>query len=102
MTYDHELTLIGQGAYEEDEIGNQIPTETQTALLCSLRSIGRNEFYNAAVAGLRPELTFIIHSYEYSGEQVLLFEGQRYRVIRTYATGIEELELVCERVAADG
>lgn len=101
MTYDHELTLIGQ-TYTEDEIGNQIPVETETVVLCGLKSVGRTEFYNAAATGLKPELIFVIHGYEYKGEQIVKFEGTRYRVIRTYATDFEEVELTCEKVAADG
>ena len=101
MTYDHELTLIRQ-EYQEDEIGNRIPVETRTTILCVLKSVGRSEFYNAAVTGLRPEIVFVIHGYEYNGEQYVEFEGVRYRVIRTYSEDFEEMELVCERVAADG
>ena len=101
MTYDHELTLISQ-TVKEDEIGNQIPVETETVVLCGLKSVGRNEFYSAAVTGLKPELVFVIHGYEYNGEQEVKFEGNRYRVIRTYLTDFEEVELTCERVAADG
>jgi len=101
VTYDHELTLISQ-TITEDEIGNQVPVETETVILCGLKSIGRSEFYNAAVTGLRPELIFVVHGYEYNGEKLVKFGGIRYRVIRTYATGFEEIELTCERVAADG
>ena len=101
MTYDHELTLISQ-TITEDEIGNQIPVETETVVLCGLKSVGRNEFYSAAVTGLKPELVFVIHGYEYNGEQEVKFEGNRYRVIRTYLTDFEEVELTCERVTADG
>lgn len=101
MTYDHELVLIGQ-TYTEDEIGNQIPVETRTPILCMLKSVGRTEFYNAAATGLRPELVFVIHGYEYNGEQYVEFEGVRYRVIRTYQVDFEEMELVCERVIGDG
>ncbi|MEV2910162.1 phage head-tail adapter protein [Paenibacillus larvae] len=101
MTYDNELTLISQG-YEKDEIGNQIPVESKTEILCGLKSVGRSEFYNAAAAGLRPELIFEVHGYEYGGEQLVKFEGAHYRVIRTYAVDFERLELTCERVAADG
>jgi SPP1 family predicted phage head-tail adaptor len=100
MTYDHELTLITQ-IMIEDEIGNQIPVETKTIILCGLKSVGRTEFYNAALTGLKPELVFVVHGYEYNGEQVVEFEGAKYRVIRTYATGFEEIELACERVGAD-
>lgn len=99
MTYDYELALIGQG-FDEDEIGNQIPVETKTPILCGLKSVARSEFYNAAANGLRPELVFVVHNYEYSGEQFVEYEGNRYKVIRTYAVNFEELELTCERVAA--
>ncbi|MFN0222114.1 phage head closure protein [Paenibacillus sp. KR2-11] len=102
MSYDHELGLIGQ-QITEDEIGNQVPTDKEPVIiLCRLKSVGRSEFYNAAAAGMRPELVFIIHLFEYSGERKVEFEGVRYNVLRTYAAGSEELELMCERVAADG
>lgn len=101
MTYDHELILIRQTIIE-DEIGNQIPTEEEISILCGLRSIGRSEFYNAAAAGLRPELVFVVHGYEYNGERLVKFNEQKYRILRTYATGFEEVELTVERVAANG
>lgn len=101
MTYDYELILVQQ-TFTEDEIGNQIPVETQTPILCGLKSVARSEFYNAAATGLRPELIFVVHGYEYNGEKKVIFEGVRYNVIRTYAVDFEEMELTCEKVAADG
>jgi len=101
VTYDHELTLIGE-TIEEDEIGNQRPVETRTTILCSVKSAGRNDFYSGAAAGLRPEYVFTIHAYEYGGERIVEFEGKRYSVIRTYQTGIEEIELTAGRVAGSG
>ena len=101
VTYDHELILISQ-TITEDEIGNQIQVETETAILCGKKSVGRNEFYNAAVTGLKPEIILVVHGYEYNGEQVVKFEGVRYRVIRTYANDFEEMELTCEKVTTDG
>ena len=101
MTYDSELTLI-KLEFIEDEIGNQTPIETRKTVLCNVKSVGRNEFYSAATAGLRPSIVFVMHGYEYNGEQQVEFEGVRYKVIRTYSTNFEEVELTCERVAADG
>lgn len=98
--YNHELILLS-GGFTEDDLGNQIPAEVRRSVLCKLESIGRNEFYSAAAANLRPEVTFVIHQYEYEGESKVEFNGQQYSVIRTYATGIEEIELTCERVGAD-
>lgn len=103
MTYDHELILITPSQIVEDDIGNQIPSDPiETTILCGLKSVGRSEFYNAAVAGLRPELVFVVHAYEYDGQRSIKFEGIEYRVIRTYSVSFEEMELTCERVAADG
>ncbi|MDH6670170.1 SPP1 family predicted phage head-tail adaptor [Paenibacillus sp. LBL] len=103
MSYDHELILITPGGIIEDDIGNQIPIDpARTPVYCELRSVGRNEFYNAAVTGLRPEFIFVIHGYEYNGEQTVEFEGGQYRVLRTYSNNFEEIELTVERVAADG
>jgi hypothetical protein len=101
MAYDHELALISQ-TWDEDDIGNQVSTESETVILCGLKSVGRSEFYNAAVSGLRPELVFIVHGYEYSGQKVVEFEGVRYNVIRTYAVSFEEMEITVERVAGGG
>ena len=54
---------------------------------------------------------FVVHEFEYSGEREVEFEGERYKVIRAYRGGMtrqgsklafDEMELTCERVAADG
>lgn len=97
MTYDHELILIEQ-IYAEDEIGNQIAINSETTVLCRLKSVARNEFYNAAVVDMKPEAVFIVHGYEYNNEKRVRFDGTEYTVIRTYAVDFEEIELVCEKV----
>ena len=65
-------------------------------VFCAIRSIGHSEFYEAYATDLRPELKFVLADYfEYSGETLLEYDGEIYRVIRTYRTG-QELELtVC-------
>ena len=109
MTYDHELTLIKHeypldeyGNPQTDENGNQIVIATETVVLCGLKSVSRNEFYSAAVNDLKPEHVFVVHGYEYDGQKIVEFEGIRYRTIRTYAVDFEEIELICEKVGADG
>lgn len=110
MMYDHELSLVSV-TWEENDIGVQIPVETKTTILCGLKSVARNEFYSAAVAGLKPEMVFVVHECEYSGEREVEFEGNKYRVLRTYRGGMakqgtklgfDEMELTCEKVINDG
>ncbi len=38
---------------------------------------------------------FTIHPYEYSRENYLKFEGNKYKIIRTYQRNYEELEVIC-------
>ncbi|CDV96355.1 gp16_SPP1: putative phage head-tail adaptor [Desulfitobacterium hafniense] len=101
MTYDYEVTLISQ-SYGEDEIGNQIPIEVETDILCGKKSVVRTEFYKAAAEGLRPEIALVIHPYEYSGQKKVRFEDAEYKVIRAYEVNMEEMELTCEKVIGNG
>jgi len=94
--YNHELTLISEETVY-DEYGIPKKETKKTNVLCKVQSVGRNEFYGAATTGLKPEVVFIIHDYEYNGEKEVEFEGKKYRVIRTYSTDFEEIELTCER-----
>ena len=100
MTYDHELILIGH-IYEEDEWGNQVAVETRTPIFCQLKSVSRQEFYAAAQSGLKPEIVFVVHAYEYNGERKVEFDGKKYSVVRTYRADFEEMELVCEEVISN-
>lgn len=97
MTYDYELTLVKQ-SYRLDDLMNQIPEKVETVVYCGLKSITRTEYYNAASQGIKPEIVFVIHKFEYNGEKEILFEGKKYKAIRTYSTNFEEIELTCERV----
>lgn len=103
MTYDDGITLITKTYAKDSKISQQIPTgEQRVDILCGVKSIGRNEFYNAAVAGFKPTVIFIVHNYEYEGQKTVEYKGQKYNVIKTYATGFEELELTCERNVTNG
>lgn len=97
----YELTL-NKKSYAKDSIGNQIPITTPIVIFCDKKSIGRTEFYNSAVSGLKPEIIFLVHSWEYDGETEVVFEGVKYKVIRTYSNDSEKTELTCEKVIGNG
>ena len=88
----------------DDDIGNQVETETTNEVWAEETGIRQSEFYNAAVAGLRPEKTFIIWANEYTGQVKVECNSVKYKVIRTYINPAksEMVELICERVIADG
>lgn len=102
MMYDNEVTLIGVAAAEPDDSGQVIETPVETKVLCKEKSIGHREFYAAAANGIRLERTLVIHRFEYDGQTMVRYNGQDLKVVRAYATGIEEIELICERVSSNG
>lgn len=72
------------------------PTEKQR--LCVVRSVGMNEFYKAAEAGLAPTVCFILADFaDYAGERLLRWGDRRYQIVRTYVDGTR-VELYAEEV----
>ena len=70
-------------------------------VFCNVRSIGMKEFYQANATDFHPEAKFILADYlDYNGEPMAIHDGQLYRIIRTYRTGIE-LELTAEKAPAE-
>lgn len=99
----HKIKLLSF-TYISDAIGNQIPQESAAEVWAEEVSIRQSEFYSAAVAGLRPEKTFIVWANEYRGQTKIEADGIRYKLIRTYTSPAksEMIELVCEREVACG
>lgn len=89
------LILIAQ-AITVDEYGNEVATETERQIYCEVYSISQTEFYAAANTELNPEYRFDIFFGDYQGEDVCLFNGNRYAIYRTFRNG-DTLELYVER-----
>lgn len=101
----NELAVLIKRSYAKDADGKLLlddsgkvkVSESTREVFCSERSIGQKEFYQAHGTDFRPELKLILPDYlEYEGEKLVDYNGQRYRVLRTYRTGYE-LELTLER-----
>lgn len=104
MTFDYELKLFTV-THTENDMGDSITAETEVTILCDVRSVNRSEHYAAASNGMKPEITFIVNQYEYTGQSVVEYDGKRYKVIRDFrkkgSTDIadfETIELICEGV----
>lgn len=103
---DDVIKLVAFGNESYDAYGNPIPVKTAREVFCKVRSVTRNEFYQAAQTDLHPEFVFILTHYkDYYGETEIRYDawgaGEKvYQVLRTYhnpETG--ELELIVgERV----
>lgn len=90
------LTLIQQ-TREADKYGDPVVRETSREVFARMASVSQREFYQAHAVGFQPELRFVLADYlDYENEPVVIFEGVRYRVLRTYRSGYS-LELTCTR-----
>ena len=93
----NEILKLIQRAVGTDEYGDPSFQETSREVFARLGSIGQSEFYQAQAVGLKPELKFVLADYlEYNDEPLVEYNGQRYRVLRTYRKG-QELELTVYR-----
>lgn len=92
------LTLVSRTLAED---GYTVTSEAKREVFCRLASIGQTEFYQAQATDLRPELKFILSDYlDYGGEYLCIFDGEWYRVIRTYRVG-QELEIVVQKASPE-
>jgi len=87
-------TLIGK-TYTLDSIGNSIATETSTTIFVDEKSITRQEWSEAGRQGLNPAVLLVTPSINYSGQDTVEYNSQRYAVYRTYEVG-EDVELYLE------
>lgn len=86
--------------FTTDGYGNQLENVSERQVFCRVRSISRNEFYQAAQTDLHPEYVFILSHYrDYEGETELKYTDwtgmeRRLNILRTYRMESDELEIV--------
>ena len=97
MAWEHDVTLISRKQVDEDELLQPIFEEQKEEIACNKRSLTRSEFYAAAQADMKPTMILEVHSFEYDKQDYLDFEGERYKVIKTFEKSPEIIELTCEK-----
>lgn len=78
------------------------PEEISRKVYCTVRSIGMQEKYQAMNIGLNPEVKAVLaHDFEYQGEDLCELKGKRYRILRTYVTETNGIELTLQKDVAN-
>ena len=83
------ITYAISGGYETE-------TSTDSTVWAGRRSATRNEFYQASQAGYKADVIFTIYSFEYGGEEQVVFNNVVYDIVRTYQKTPDILELTCQ------
>lgn len=95
-TFPEKVTLISK-SYEVNEIGDTVSINTERVSFAEIISPYMWEAYEARARGLKAEFVAVLPSWDddYHGEDELLYNGGRYRVIRAYKAP----DLTCELTA---
>lgn len=92
--YNDVITLLTI-AEAPNAIGDIVETITEKDVFAQVRSIGMKESYEALAVGLKPEMSFLIADYyDYDNQEFIEYNSVRYKVLRTYRKGSNELEIV--------
>ena len=79
-----------------NDVGDMIETPERSMRFAKIKSIGQAEFYQAQAQGLKPEIKFVLPDYlDYDNQEELIYNNFRYKVLRTFRTESNELEIVC-------
>lgn len=100
MAYRDDVITLVTKTYTVTDYGDVTATESTRDVFADIRSVGMREKYEALQAGLDPEFVFVLTDFEeYEGEDEIEYNGERYRVIRTYRNG-QTLEITVTRDAS--
>lgn len=95
MRFNSTIDLL-KIIHTQDDVGNDVETIEKRKTLAEKKSVKQSEFYQAATAGLKPEIVFVLWSQEYKWENKLEYDGKIYSIIRVYEKQDKIIELVCE------
>lgn len=84
-------------SWAEDTYGVLQPTETTKTVFCDVESVTGSEIAEFGRNGINPELRFTMFRYDYNGERIVEYNGDRYSVYRTYFARNDTIELYVER-----
>ncbi|WP_278475745.1 hypothetical protein [Turicibacter sanguinis] len=96
------ICVLGRVIEKSNSIGDLIEViEYDNEIFCDEKSIKSSEFYQAQSVGMKPELTLEIMLADYNKEKYVKYDDgfgeEEYKVLRTYKTSTEKIELTLVR-----
>lgn len=99
MNYNEVITLLKVTKTTSDT-GDIVEVIERNEIFAKYNSVGMKETYTALSLGLKPEISFTIADYyDYDGQDSLEYNGERWRILRTYRKATNELEIVVTKYA---
>lgn len=92
MNQIKQIKLISK-EYTLNAIGVPVAREIPKTVFASMYSVSQVEFYRAGQEGLKPQAVYAVRFPEYSGEDEIEADGERFTVYRTYIRVDGRIEL---------
>lgn len=95
---DDYVFLIAENAAEQDSEGNwQAAASSRRKVFAKVGSPTRSEFFGALQAGYETAIVAEVSAWDYAGEAIIEYQGDRYAVRKSYRKSVDIIELSCER-----
>lgn len=93
-----DICYLGRKDIVTDEVGDAAGAILyDKEVYCNEKSIKASEFYQAQALGMKPEVNLELMIADYNKETHVKYEGEEYRVLRTFKTSKERIELTLIR-----
>jgi len=93
-----DVAVLIKEDHKQNALGEWEPSEFCREVYVTVGSVTRTEYFKAAEAGLSPDAVLITSCYDYEGEKLLQWRGERYGIYRSYTRPDgETVELYIER-----
>lgn len=94
---DDVIKLISS-TKSKNEYGVWEETYSENQVLCQVKSITRQEFFEGGRVGLNPSFVFTVFAGDYSEESICQYKDKQYSIYRTYIVpDTDYIELYVER-----
>ena len=93
----HTPIYLVEQTFTEDDAGIVNETTSEHMVFADVTSVSLSEWTEGARNGLNPELRFTMFYPDYSGEQILKYNGDYFSIYRTYIGRNDKIDLYCER-----
>jgi len=91
-----------QEVLDKDGYKNGVKVVDEREVFAEEKSVTREEFFKALQSGFSADIVLCVNRDEYDGHNKAYYNGNTYRIYRTYSSGVYDIELMCERVEDNG
>lgn len=86
---------LGKLSIAVNENGVEEESLIYREVFCNEKSVGTNEYYKSSQNGNEIKVILEVKQIDYEKEQIVLYEEETYKIVRTYKTTSEDIELHC-------